>query len=84
MKIDLKQISRTLESKRCRTHNQKPTAKVVGQKIEFTCCCEKFKKELEDFPVFVLPISHKIMFNETLKFENKIKSFINKNKNKTT
>lgn len=45
---------------------------------------EKYKNELEDYPVFVLPISHKIMFSEELKFEQEIKSFIAKKKNKTT
>lgn len=42
---------------------------------------EKFKSELENYPVFVLPISHSLLFDEGLKFEEEIKSFIEKNKN---
>ena len=45
---------------------------------------EKFKNEFENYPVFVLPISHKFLFNEDLKFEQKVKTFIEENKNKIT
>ena len=45
---------------------------------------EKYKNELENYPVFVLPISHRIMFNEDLKFEKEIKKFIEENRNKIT
>jgi len=46
--IDLKQICRTLETKRCRTHNEKTTATVSGKSIKLSCCCDKFQKELEN------------------------------------
>ncbi len=45
---------------------------------------EKYKNELENYPVFVLPISHRIMFNENLKFEKEVKKFIEDNRNRIT
>lgn len=45
--VDLKQICRTLETKRCSIHNEKPKATVSGSSINLTCCCDKFLKELE-------------------------------------
>jgi len=39
---------------------------------------EKFKNELIDFPIYVLPIQHEILFNENDDFINKLTSFIEK------
>jgi len=39
---------------------------------------EKFKSELIDFPIYVLPIQHEILFNENDDFINKLTSFIQK------
>jgi tetraacyldisaccharide 4'-kinase len=39
---------------------------------------EKFKTELIDFPIYVLPIQHEILFNENDDFINKLTSFIEK------
>jgi len=36
----------------------------------------KFEKELETIPLYVLPIEHKILFNETEKFNQQVKDFI--------
>lgn len=45
--IDLKQVCRTIEAKRCRTHNEHPKAIVSGKDIKLTTCCSNFQKELE-------------------------------------
>ena len=37
---------------------------------------KKFKNELKDFPLYVLPIQHSFMFNEAEKFCDIITSFI--------
>ena len=37
---------------------------------------EKFAKELKDFPIFVLPVEHEIMFDETNAFRLQITGFI--------
>lgn len=37
---------------------------------------EKFEKELSDFPIYVVPIEHLFMFNETDDFNTKVRSFI--------
>lgn len=37
---------------------------------------EKFVNELKDFPIYVIPIQHAILFNEAGKFENRIRQFI--------
>jgi tetraacyldisaccharide 4'-kinase len=39
---------------------------------------EKFKTELIEFPIYVLPIQHEILFNENDDFINKLTSFIEK------
>jgi tetraacyldisaccharide 4'-kinase len=42
---------------------------------------EKFEQELKDFPIYVIPIEHRFLFDETGKFNSSIKNFI-KNFNK--
>lgn len=37
---------------------------------------EKFVKELQDFPVYVMPIQHSFLFNDGAEFESRIKQFI--------
>jgi tetraacyldisaccharide 4'-kinase len=39
---------------------------------------EKFKNELIDFPIYVLPIQHEILFNENDHFVHQLTSFIDK------
>ncbi len=36
----------------------------------------KFKEELENLPLFVLPIKHQILFDEETEFKNTISDFI--------
>lgn len=38
---------------------------------------KKFEKELGNYPIFVLPIKHHILFYEAQKFENQVLQFIN-------
>ncbi len=42
----------------------------------------KFEQELKDFPVYVLPIEHRFLFNEGSQFDSKILSFISTFPNK--
>ncbi|MEP7237412.1 MAG: tetraacyldisaccharide 4'-kinase [Ferruginibacter sp.] len=43
---------------------------------------EKFEKELSDFPIYVIPIEHELMFDEAADFYKSVTSFINSfNKN---
>ena len=37
----------------------------------------QFEKELREFPVYVLPMAHRFLFDEAKKFENEIVSFVN-------
>lgn len=37
---------------------------------------EKFIQELKDYPLYVLPIKHRFLFNETARFEAFVKDFI--------
>lgn len=45
--IDLKKVCKTIEAKRCKTHNEHPKAVVSGKNIKLTTCCSNFQKELE-------------------------------------
>lgn len=36
----------------------------------------KYKNELEDFPIYVIPIRHRFLFNEAEKFERRILDFV--------
>ncbi len=45
--INLQQVCKSLEQKRCCIHNQNPVAVVKGELINLTCCCEDFQKKLE-------------------------------------
>ena len=38
----------------------------------------KYKNELEDFPIYVIPIRHRFLFNEAEKFETRILDFVTK------
>ncbi|MGN6266685.1 MAG: tetraacyldisaccharide 4'-kinase [Ginsengibacter sp.] len=40
-----------------------------------------FKNDLKDLPVFVLPMAHQVLFDETNSFENMIKEYIKEHKN---
>lgn len=44
--MDLNAIKRKLEQKRCPKCNERPTIQVKRDKLEFSCCCDKFKNEL--------------------------------------
>jgi len=37
---------------------------------------QKFQNKLQDFPIYVIPIAHSIMFNDTQRFEESILSFV--------
>ncbi len=37
---------------------------------------QKFQNKLQDFPIYVMPIQHSIMFNDTQRFEESILSFV--------
>jgi tetraacyldisaccharide 4'-kinase len=39
---------------------------------------EKFEKELSDFPIYVVPIEHRFLFNEADNFNAAVRAFINK------
>jgi hypothetical protein len=46
--IDLTKIVHILENKKCKTHTEKPTIKILNKEaINIKTCCEEFKKELE-------------------------------------
>lgn len=45
---------------------------------------EKYKNELKDYPVYVLPIKHKFLFDEEIKFNEIIIKFVEENKNSPT
>lgn len=45
--LDLNKICRSLQNKTCKEHNEKPNAKVSRDSIEFTPCCDKFRKEVQ-------------------------------------
>ena len=42
---------------------------------------KKFKKELKDLPIYVIPIQHSFMFNDTERFQNMVKLFVASYKN---
>ena len=46
MIMDLRSVKHSLERERCRVHGNKPEITVVGQSLNFKCCCDKFKSEL--------------------------------------
>jgi len=37
---------------------------------------EKFEKELADFPIYVIPIEHRFLFDEAPRFDEQVKKFI--------
>jgi tetraacyldisaccharide 4'-kinase len=37
---------------------------------------EKFEQELKDFPIYVIPIEHRFLFDETVKFNTAVTDFI--------
>ena len=37
---------------------------------------EKFRDELQDFPVYVVPVRHEFMFNEANKFADIVTGFV--------
>ncbi len=41
---------------------------------------EKFRNELEDYPIYVLPMKHEFLFNDGSKFESSVVEFIESNK----
>lgn len=43
---------------------------------------EKFESDLKDFPVYVIPIEHKFLFDDEDKFRNQVNAFIQKMKKK--
>ncbi|RYG50123.1 MAG: tetraacyldisaccharide 4'-kinase [Chitinophagaceae bacterium] len=43
---------------------------------------EKFRNELEDYPICVLPMRHEFLFNEGSKFESSVVEFVESNKPK--
>lgn len=43
----------------------------------------KFEQELKDYPVFVLPIEHRFLFNEVSAFEKMVSDFVNSFPNQT-
>jgi len=45
--IDLKTICSKLNKQVCKTHKEKPVAKVTGKTIKITACCAAFTKQLE-------------------------------------
>jgi tetraacyldisaccharide 4'-kinase len=44
----------------------------------------KYRKELETFPIYVIPIRHRFLFNEAEKFESRVLEFVNKFPNQRT
>ena len=47
MKHELILIADKLENSKCNTHDEKAKLKVVGGKIQISCCCDKNKQFLE-------------------------------------
>ncbi len=66
---DLKDIKRQFE-------NMEAVKKIVLTTEKDAVRLEKFVNELKDFPIYVIPIQHAILFNEAGKFENRIRQFI--------
>ncbi len=68
---DLKEIMRQFEK-------IKNEQKIIITTEKDSVRLEKFKNELIEFPIYVLPIQHEILFNENDDFINKLTSFIEK------
>jgi tetraacyldisaccharide 4'-kinase len=68
---DLKEIMRQFEK-------IKSEQKIIITTEKDSVRLEKFKNELIEFPIYVLPIQHEILFNENDDFINKLTSFIEK------
>ena len=66
---DLKEIKKHFEKMRS-------TNKIILTTEKDGVRLEKFRNELKDYPLYVLPISHRFLFDEGNKFDNIITSFV--------
>ncbi len=71
-------IFHTNDLRNIKQHFEKITSekKVVLTTEKDAVRLEKFEQELKDFPIYVVPIEHKFLFNESLKFDEAILAFI--------
>ena len=53
-----------------------PSSRIILTTEKDAVRLQKFRKELADYPVYVLPIRHRFMFDEAEKFESVITAFI--------
>jgi hypothetical protein len=63
----LSEIKRKVQNMVCSEHGEQPEVTILGDKIEFKCCCETFKRQLLEVSKVTFGNHAKDTFSKMLK-----------------